>query len=134
MQPAHRSRKRLSETMKLIIRWIITAVAILAAVKLLPGLRFDGTWLQLGLVALIFGLLNALVRPVLKFLTCPLIILTLGLFTLIINAVMLLLTAAAAETFGIRFRIADFWSAFLGALIISVVSFLLNLFVSDDEE
>jgi putative membrane protein len=120
--------------MKLLIRWLITAVAIFAAVKLLPGLRFDGTWLQLGLVALIFGLLNALVRPVLKFLTCPLIILTLGLFTLIINAVMLLLTAAAAETFGIRFRIADFWSAFLGALIISVVSFLLNLLVSDDAE
>lgn len=120
--------------MKLLIRWVITAVAIFAAIRLLPGLHFEGTWLQLGVVALIFGLLNALVRPLLKFLTCPLIILTLGLFTLVINAVMLLLTAWAAESFGIRFRIADFRTALLGAVIISIISFLLNLLVSDDDE
>lgn len=120
--------------MKFLIRWFFTSLAILAAVKLLPGLRFDGTWLQLAIVALIFGLLNALVRPLLKILTCPLIVLTLGLFTLVINAAMLLLTEAVAEHFGIRFTIADFWSAFLGAIIISIVSALLNLLVSDDDE
>ena len=119
--------------MKLLLRWVGTASAIFAAVKLLPGIYFRGPWWQLGLVALIFGLLNALVRPVLKLLTCPLIILTLGLFILVINALMLWLTAAAAETFGIDFRIADFWSAFWGALLISVISAVLNLFISDED-
>ncbi len=120
--------------MKLLLRWIITAIALYAAVRLLPGLHFRGPWWHLGIVAVIFGLVNALVRPLLKFLTCPLIILTLGLFTLVINAAMLWLTAAASEAFGISFRIADFWSAFLGALVISLVSAALNLFVSDDDE
>ncbi len=120
--------------MKLLLRLIITAIAMYAAVKLLPGLQFRGQWWQLGIVALIFGLLNALVRPLLKFLTCPLILLTLGLFTLVINAAMLWLTAAASEAFGINFRITDFWSAFWGALVISVVSAALNLLVSDEEE
>jgi putative membrane protein len=119
--------------MRLLIRWFCTAVAIFAAVKLMPGLSFRGPWWQLGIVALIFGLLNALVRPVLEFLTCPLIILTLGLFILVINAVMLWLTAVAAEAFGIHFRIADFWSAFWGALVISLVSAALNLLVGDKE-
>ncbi|HZS06807.1 MAG TPA: phage holin family protein [Blastocatellia bacterium] len=120
--------------MKLLLRWVFTAVAIFAAVKLLPGLAFRGEWWQLGIVALIFGLLNALVRPVIKFLTCPLIVLTLGLFTLVINAAMLWLTAVFAESFGINFRITDFWSAFVGALVITIVSAVLNLFVSDDED
>jgi len=120
--------------MKLLLRWAFTAIAIFAAVKLLPGLYFRGPWWQLGMVALLFGLLNALVRPLLKLLTCPLIILTLGLFILVINAVMLWLTAEAAEIFGIDFRVAGFWPAFWGALIISVISAALNLLISDDNE
>jgi putative membrane protein len=120
--------------MKLLLRWGFTALAIFAAVKLLPGLYFHGPWWQLGLVALLFGLLNALVRPVLKFLSCPLIILTLGLFTLVINAAMLWLTAKAAAAFGINFQVAGFWSAFWGALIISIISAVLNLLIRDEGE
>lgn len=85
-------------------------------------------------MALIFGLLNALVRPVLKFLTCPLIIITLGLFILVINARMLWLAADAAEVFGINFRVPVFFGApFGGALIISLISAALNLLISDED-
>ena len=86
------------------------------------------------MVALIFGLVNALVRPVLAFLTCPLIILTLGLFTLIINAAMLMLTAWLSEDFGLNFQVANFSSAFWGALVISIISFFLNLLLGDEEK
>ena len=120
--------------MKLLLRWVCISIAIFVAVKLLPGIRFEGPWWQLGIVALIFGLLNALVRPVLMFLTCPLILLTLGLFILIINAAMLGLTAATAKTFGIDFQVSGFWSALWGAIVISLVSAALNLLIGDDED
>lgn len=120
--------------MKLLLRWLSISVAIFVAVKLLPGIQFEGPWYQLGIVALIFGLLNALVRPILKLLTCPLILLTLGLFILIINAAMLGLAAAMAETLGINFRVAGFWSAFFGAIVISIVSAALNLLIGNDGE
>jgi putative membrane protein len=116
---------------KLFLRWIFTAIAIFAAIKLLPGIHYHGPWWQLGIVALIFGLLNALVRPVLALLTCPLIILTLGLFLLVINATMLWLTARSSAVLGIDFRVSGFWSAFWGALVISVVSSALNLLIND---
>jgi putative membrane protein len=117
---------------KLLLRWVCTAIAIFAAVKLLPGLYFNGPWWQLGIVALIFGLLNALVRPILALLTCPLILLTLGLFILVINAAMLWLTAKSSEVLGIDFRVSGFWSAFWGALVISVISAILNLLIHDE--
>lgn len=120
--------------MKLLLRWVFTAIAIYAAVNLLPGLHFSGAWWQLGCVALILGLVNAMIRPILKFLTCPLIILTLGVFTLVINAAMLMLTASAAESLGIDFRIDGFWSAFWGALVISIISAALTLLVREDRE
>ena len=120
--------------MKLLLRWLFAAIAIFAAVKLLPGLYFNGPWWQLGIVALIFGLLNALVRPMLTFLTCPLIIFTLGLFTLIINAAMLWLTAQTADALGINFRVHGFWSAFWGGLVISVISAVLNLLINDESD
>lgn len=120
--------------MKLLLRWLSISVAIFVAVKLLPGIQFEGPWYQLGFVAFIFGLLNALVRPILKLLTCPLILLTLGLFILIINAAMLGLTAAMAKTLGINFQVAGFWSAFFGAIVISLVSGALNLLIGGDDE
>jgi putative membrane protein len=119
--------------MRLLLRWAVAAIAIFVAVKFLPGLHFRGSLLSLAGVAAIWGLVNALVRPVLKLLTCPLIILTLGLFTLIINAAMLLLTSWFAEGFGIHFAVDDFWAAFWGALVISIVSFLLNLLIGEAE-
>ena len=78
---------------KFLIRWGINALALYAAVWLVPGIAFFGDWTGMIWLALILGLLNALVRPLLKFLTCPLIILTLGLFTIVINTVILLLTS-----------------------------------------
>jgi putative membrane protein len=90
--------------------------------------------LSLLAVALVFGLLNALVRPLLVLLSCPLLILTLGLFTLIINAVILLLTSALSSSLGIGFHVDGFWAAFLGALVVSIVSILLSIFVRDVSE
>jgi len=118
---------------RLLVRWLITTVAIFVAVNVMPGIVFRGKLWKLALVALIFGLLNALVRPLLKMLTCPLIILTLGLFILVINAAMLGLTAWLSEAFGLQFYVADFWSAFWGAVVISIVSFFLNLLVREGE-
>jgi len=120
--------------MKFLLRWGCNAIAIYAAIKLLPGLIFTGVWWQLCLVALILGLLNALLRPLLKLLTCPLILLTLGLFILFINAMLLWLTAAIAHRLDIPFSIAGFWSAFWGALVISLVSSALSLLVTEDDQ
>lgn len=86
---------------KFFFRWAINAVALYVAVLVVPGIDLRGSWTGILWLALIIGLLNALVRPLLKFLTCPLIILTLGLFTIVINTVMLLLTSKIAQSFGI---------------------------------
>ena len=115
----------------LLIRLIINAVALYVATRFVPGLTFDGHWTTIALVALIFGLVNALVRPLLEVLTCPLVILTLGLFTFIINALMLLLTGWIGDQFGLGFHVAGFVPALIGALVVSLVSFVLNLVASE---
>ncbi len=117
--------------MSFVIRLLINAVALAAAERLIDGITFTGDWLWLIVVALIFGLVNATIGPLLKMLTCPLIVLTLGLFTLVINGLMLQLTAYLAKFVDISFVVADFWAAFLGALVISVVSFVLSLLLGD---
>ena len=119
---------------KLLVRWLINAVALYVAAELVPGIQTDGGWQVLLLMALIFGLVNALVRPILKFLTCPLIMLTLGVFTLVINALMLQLAAWLGRQFELGFYVRNFWSAFLGALVISVVSFVLTMLIGDDDK
>ncbi len=118
----------------LLLRWIINAIALAVAATLVSGIHVDGGWLVLALVALIFGLVNALIRPVVTLLTCPLIILTLGLFTLVINAVMLLLASWIAGLLGIGFMVDGFWPAFWGGLVISIVSFVLSLVVHEGHE
>lgn len=120
--------------MRFLIRLLITAAALWAAARLVPGIVYEGGWLGLVLVALVFGVLNAFIRPILGLLTCPLQILTLGLFTLVLNAIMLLLTSSVAGALGLQFSVAGFAPAFWGALIISIVSFLLSLFVKDEEK
>ena len=124
--------------MKLILRWIITALAVAAAAYFLPGIRVSNepsALITLALTAILLGLVNALIRPLVSFLSCGLIILTLGLFTLVINALMLLLTSSIAQNwFGIGFVVEDFGSAFLGSIIISLVSFFLSLFLVDGKE
>jgi putative membrane protein len=118
----------------LLLRWIINAVALAVAATFVYGIHVDGGWLVLALVALIFGLVNALIRPVVALLTCPLIILTLGLFTLVINAAMLLLASWIAGLLGIGFAVDGFWPAFWGGLVISIVSFVLSMIVHEGDE
>jgi putative membrane protein len=122
--------------MKLIIRWIISALALFAAAYFVPGIRVEGTnaWTVYAVMAIILGLVNALVRPILKLLSCPFIILTLGLFLLLINGISFLIAARIAEALKVGFFVDDFTSAFLGALVVSVVTFFLNLFVRDQSE
>ena len=115
----------------LLIRLIINAIALYVATRFVPGLTFDGQWTTIALVAFIFGLVNALVRPLLEVLTCQLVILTLGLFTFIINALMLLLTGWIADQFGLGFHVGGFVPALIGALVVSLVSFVLNLVAAE---
>ena len=119
---------------KFLIRWAINAVALYVATMIVPGIHLVGSWVNLIWLALIFGLLNALVRPLLALLTCPLIILTLGLFTLVINTVMLLLTSKIGEAFNLGLTVDGFWWALLGSLVISAVSVLLTLVVREEKK
>jgi putative membrane protein len=111
----------------LLLHWVLNAVALWVAAYLVPGLDFTGTFPQLLLVAAVFGLVNSLLRPLLTILTCPLIVLTLGLFTLVINALMLLVTGWLSTRWGLGFTVSGFWAAFLGGLIVGVVSLVLSL-------
>jgi putative membrane protein len=117
---------------KFIIRWAISAAALYAAIWIVPGIELRGDWTGVLWLALISGLLNALVRPLLKFLTCPLIILTLGLFTIVINTVMLLLTSRIGQAFGIGLTVDGFWTAVLGSLVISIVSVIMSVIFRDE--
>ena len=119
----------------ILIRLIINAIALYAATQVgIAGLSFKGDWTTIAIVAFIFGLVNALVRPLLTLLTCPLLFLTLGLFTLIINALMLALTGRLAEYFHVAFVVDGFWAAFLGALVVSLVSFVLTLLLHEEDD
>ena len=110
----------------LVIRFIINAIALYVADALVSGIVIEG-WQALAIMAVIFGLVNALARPVLKLITCPLIILTLGLFLLVINTAMLGISAWIAGQIGLDVTIDRFASAFWGALIIAIVSWLLSM-------
>jgi putative membrane protein len=117
-----------------ILRLIINAVALLITAWIIPGIHLGAAgrhptthdWVTLLIVALIFGVVNAVIRPILVVLSFPLEIITLGLFIFVINAFMLLLTSWIAQAMGLGFRVDKFLAALLGALIISVVSFVLS--------
>jgi len=111
-----------------LLRLLINAAALWVAILLVDGIEHRGSWWSLLFVALVFGLLNASIRPLLKLLSLPIIILTLGLFIFVINALMLLLTGWVSGQLNLGFYVNGFWDAFFGGLIISVVSFLLSLF------
>ena len=111
----------------LVLHWLLNAAALWVAAWLLPGLDFQGTLLQLLLVAAVFGIVNSLLRPILTVLTCPLIVVTLGLFTLVINACMLLLTGWLSARWDLGFSVTGFWAAFFGGLVVGLVSVLLSL-------
>lgn len=122
--------------MKLLIRWIISTLALFAAAYLIPGIRVEdpNAWMVYALMALILGLVNAIIRPFLKLLSCPLILLTLGVFVLVINGVSFLLAARIAEAVGVGFYVDGFWSAFLGALVVSVITVFFTVFLKDGNE
>lgn len=118
--------------MRLVLRLLINAAALWAATRFVSGISFDGDWRLLFVVALVFGVLNTLVRPVLKLLTLPFLIVTLGLFIFVLNAFMLWLTGAISDAAGLGFHVAGFRAAFLGGLVVTVVSFVLSLIAGPD--
>ncbi len=121
---------------KLLIRWAIVAFSLFVANWAVPGIVVEDAsgWVVYVIMAVVLGLANALLRPLLKALTCPFIILTLGLFTLVINAITFWAAASIAEHWlKVGFYVKDFGSAFWGALIVSIVSALLSIFVHNDK-
>ncbi len=110
-----------------LLHWLLNAAALWIAAYLLPGLDFTGGLTDLLIVAAVFGVVNSLLRPILTVLTCPLIVLTLGLFTLVINALMLLVTGWLSARWDLGFTVSGFWAAFLGGLVLGFVSLLLSL-------
>ena len=114
--------------MLFLLRLLINAAALWAAIQLVDGIEHRGSWWSLLFVALVFGLLNASIKPLLKLLSLPIIILTLGLFLFVINALMLLLTGWVSGLFNLGFHVDGFWDAFLGGLIVTVVSLVLSIF------
>ena len=112
-----------------ILQILINAGALYAAVYVLEGINFTGEWWKLLLVALAFSLLNTYLRPILRILTLPISVLTMGIFLLVINAAMLLLTALISDQLGLGFTVADFGSAFLGAIVVAIVGWILSMVV-----
>ena len=117
--------------MNFIIRLLINAAALWVATSFVPGITFRGDWMHLLFVALVFGVVNAFVRPLVRLLTFPLLILTLGLFTLVINGLMLMLTSSLSAGLGLGFHVAGFWPALWGALVVSVVNIVLSMLVAE---
>lgn len=120
-----------------IVRLVINAIGLYTAVTLIDGIRMmSSAWTSLLWLALIFGFINAFLRPILKFLTFPLIMLTLGLFSLIINSFLFWLTSIVGQGFGVGLHIAPpvFWNSLLGGLVLSVVSGVLNAIIKEERK
>lgn len=120
--------------LSLLLHWIFNAIALWVATYFLTGLSFNGDTVQLLMVAAVFGIVNSLLRPLLTVLTCPLIVLTLGLFSLVINALMLLVTGWLSARWELGFTVAGFWPAFWGGLVIGLVSLMLSLLIPKPEQ
>ncbi|WHM37709.1 phage holin family protein [Streptomyces sp. BPTC-684] len=122
-----------------VVKTLANAAALAVAIWLVKNITLTGDStgkkaLTLILVALLFGVVNFIVKPVVKFLSFPLFILTLGLITFVINALMLLLTSWLAGKLDLNFHVEGFWTALLGGLIISIVSWALNVVLPDDKD
>ena len=115
----------------LLLHWVLNAAALWAAAAIVPGLEFNGGLGRLLLVAAVFGIVNSTLRPLLTILTCPLIVITLGLFTLVINALMLLVTGWLSESWNLGFTVTGFWAAFWGGLVVGLVSMGLLLLLPE---
>ena len=120
---------------KFFVRWFINAVAMYAAIYLLQGhgiIPQTDNWVDFIWLALIFGLINAIIKPILMVASCPLLILSLGLGTLLVNTLLFYLAGVIGTQFGVGFTVDGFWPAFLGALIVSVVSIVLSAIFRDE--
>lgn len=120
---------------RLILRWVINTIALWVAINYVPGIEpTQSGWVPLVVMALVFGFVNSLIRPLLTMLTCPLLMLTLGLGTLLINTFIFWLSGWVGTQFGYGFTVDGFWAAFFGALVVSFVSMVLSVFVRDELE
>lgn len=120
--------------MAILLRLCINAAALWTAVQIVPGVSYSGDWRLLLVVALIFGALNAALKPLLIILTLPFLVITLGLFTFVVNAVLLWMTSALSGALGLGFHVSGFGAAFLGALVVSCVSVLLSIFAAHPDK
>jgi putative membrane protein len=116
-------------SMDRVIQILVNAGALYVADFLIGGITFVGEWWKFLLVALAFSLLNTYVRPILRILTLPISVITLGIFLLVINAAMLLLTSAISDQLSLGFNVADFGAAFLGAIVVAIVGWILSLVI-----
>lgn len=116
------------------IKWLMNTIAIMLAIKFVPDITYAGDWWGILLVGIIFGLVNTVIRPFIQLFTLPLLILTLGLFTFIINAMMLGITSWLSDQFHLGFHVAGFKPAFWGALVISISSMILGCLMPQEEE
>jgi putative membrane protein len=120
--------------MSTILRLLINAAALWATARFVNGITYTGSWPGLLGLALVFGTVNTFIRPILSFFSFPITILTLGLFTLVINALMLMVTAWLAVRLGIAFTVSGFVPALIGALCVSLLSMVLSALLIGDEE
>ena len=120
--------------MRLIIKLAINAAALYAATRFVDGIHFTGAPAALIGVALVFAVINSTIKPVVKFFSFPIVFLTLGLFSLVINAAMLLATSRLSATLGLGFFVRGFGAAFWGGLVVSVVSIALEMLVPDGKK
>jgi putative membrane protein len=118
---------------RFLLRWGINTIALYVAVQLLPGLQHTGSGAALLGVALIFGLINAVLKPVLVVLSCPLVALTFGLFLLVINGLLLLITAQVSDLFDLGFTVDGLGWGILGSIVISLIGLLLNSLIVDED-
>ena len=114
-----------------VLRLLANAAALWVATRLIPGVIYAGGWIPFLGVALVFGFVNAFIRPVAKILAFPLIIVTFGIFSLVVNGLMLWLTSALSSALDLGFHVRGFWAAFFGALVVSIVSTLLSVRVTE---
>ena len=119
---------------KFILNLLVNAIALYAAVALVSGIiPQSSNWFSFLWLALIFGLINAILKPILQVVGCPFIILTLGFGGLLINTLLFYLAGEIGTRFGVGFTVAGFWPAFFGALVVSIISFMLGIFIKDDD-
>jgi|SRR5512139_3645984 putative membrane protein len=119
--------------MEMLIKWLINTIAIMLAIKWVPGIAYSGAWWGILIVGIIFGFVNTFIRPFIKLFTLPLLIFSLGLFTFVINALMLMLTSWLSGEFNLGFHVEGFKAAFWGALVISLVSMILSCLMPSEE-